>query len=504
MPDPIPTPTLAESRGELIAEKTDTPSTDLAPLQIIRTETVFSKLPIHNLAKKGRVSIQITKQNEHGEIDLQWKVSASEEYGPPRQLAYKLDTLVINRRIDELGRPLPKIIRLGSLYDVAKQLHLRRDTNTVKKAILQNASTFITAKLNYKGNDGTTRHLEAGFTRYSVVFTGEQLPNGKKADAVHIVLNEPYWEVLNNAPVRPLNYDYLKSLPPTPQRFYEIISYRIFAAIKNHHRHAKLLYSDYCTFSAQKRHFDWERVRPQMYKVHKPHLTSGYLKKVSYEETTDSEGKPDWIMYYIPGPKAHAEYRAFNRKHLIAGDVIDVESEKQAPAASPRGEPAAPQGAGEREEAKAPTTGETAPIAETTHLPAPGMTPLHLVQYFHHQARGKENYQPIEKELNQATAILAQYGEVKARFLVDFAVREAAKTKFSMRTFGATYQYLIEAMQEYDYREMQRERQRRQEQQRAVITACPYCTEDGWRYISNTKAVRRCTHDPAIEAPRPD
>jgi hypothetical protein len=150
--------------------------TDLTPLNIIRTETVISRLPIHNLAKKGRVDIQIDRKTAKGDIDLKWEVSYSDRYGQPRQLAYKLDTIVINRRIDEEGRPLPKMIRIGSLREIADDLGLGGDTASVKKALRQNASAFITAKFNYTGNDGSERHLEADFTRYSVVFTGEKLP----------------------------------------------------------------------------------------------------------------------------------------------------------------------------------------------------------------------------------------------------------------------------------------------------------------------------------------
>lgn len=297
---------------------------DLAALNIIRTETVLSKLPIHYLAKKGRVKIEIKRRNEHGAVNLQWKVSYSEEYGQARALAYKVDTLLINRRIDEAERPLPKLIKLGSLSQLCRDMDMPdsgQNTNNIKRAILQNASAFITAKLSYKGADGVERHLEAGFTRYNVIFTGERLPNGKKADAVYLILNDPYWEVLNNAPVRPLDYDYLRELPPAPQRCYEVISYRIFAALKYKHPHAKMSYSDYCTFSAQKRHLDHENFRVQMYKVHRPHVRSGYLEKVDFEETTDGEGKPDWMMYYTPGERAKAEYRAFTRK----GQVIDIE-----------------------------------------------------------------------------------------------------------------------------------------------------------------------------------
>ena len=136
----------------------------LAPLQIIRTETVLSKLPIHNLSKTGSFEIQIIRKNDRGEVELRWEVSYNSRYGPPRQLAYKIDTIVINRRIDEQGRPVPKIIRLGSLRDIAGELGLGGDTNNARKALRQNAFTGIAARLTYRGTDGSERKVEADFT----------------------------------------------------------------------------------------------------------------------------------------------------------------------------------------------------------------------------------------------------------------------------------------------------------------------------------------------------
>jgi hypothetical protein len=69
---------------------------ELSALNIIRTETVLSRLPIHNLAKRGNVDIHIVKKNARGELSLHWDISYSEKYGNARQLAYRLDTLVIN------------------------------------------------------------------------------------------------------------------------------------------------------------------------------------------------------------------------------------------------------------------------------------------------------------------------------------------------------------------------------------------------------------------------
>ena len=182
---------------------------------------------------------------------------------------------------------------------------------------------FITAKIRYRQADGTEQTLEAGFTRYQVVFTGEELPDGRKADAVYIILSDIYMQVINGAMTRPLDYDYLKSLPPASQRFYELLSYRMYAALKNDRPRAKLRYSELCTYAPLVRQYDWNIVRPQLARIHAPHKQSGYLAAIDFQDTVDGDGRPDWIMLYMPGPKARAEYRAFARRG--GPTVLEVE-----------------------------------------------------------------------------------------------------------------------------------------------------------------------------------
>jgi hypothetical protein len=293
---------------------------ELSSIQIIRTETVLSKLPVHNLSKTGNFEILIHRRKPTGEVELHWSVSYNSKYGPPRQLAYKLDTLVVNRKIDEIGRPVPKVVKLGSLRDIARELDLGGDTNQIRKALRQNAFTAITAKLTYRTAAGEERRIEADFTRYSVIFAGEKLPDGTSADSVHLILNEPYWEVLNSAPIRPLNYEYLRELPPAAQRFYEIVSYRVYAALKYGQSEAKLAYSEFCTCSALQRYFDYDPFKKQMYKIHKRHLESGYLERVYYQETQDADGQPDWNMIYVPGDRARREFEAFHQRRQSLGE----------------------------------------------------------------------------------------------------------------------------------------------------------------------------------------
>jgi len=290
-------------------------ATNIAPLNRIRVETAFSRFPVHCLAKKGTVSIDLQHSTENSQAAFRWKVSYNSEFGQPGPLAYKVDTLIVNRRIDEAPRPLPEIIKLGSLREICRDLGLTdHNTDAIKAALHQNASAYITAKIRYKTRAGKERWGEIGYTRYSVVFTGEILPDGNAADAVYLVLNPSYRDLLNHVEVRPLDYDYLTRLPPGPQRFYELLSFQIYGALASGRSRAKMLYSDYCKYAPQMRYFDFDRLKKQMFKIHIPHRESGYIARVEYQETTGTEGNFDWEMLYTPGPKAVAEYEGFTNK----------------------------------------------------------------------------------------------------------------------------------------------------------------------------------------------
>lgn len=293
----------------------------------IRVETAFSRFPIHCLSKKGEVTIDLQRMNDAGVADFKWEVTYNSKHGQPGPLAYKVDTLVINRILDQLGRPLPEQVRIGSLSEVCRLLGTQ-DTGpnitNLKQAFRQNASTFIDAKITYKAKNGREKWAEMSWTRYSVVFTGETLPDNTRADAIYIILNPPYRELLNHVETRPLDYDYLKKLPPGPQRFYELLSYQVYGAIAGNRPRAKMQYSDYCKYAPQMRYGDFDRVKKQMFKLHAPHRECGYIVKIDYQETTDQEGKADWEMFYTPGPKAFVEYQAFTKRHLPQPQSVEA------------------------------------------------------------------------------------------------------------------------------------------------------------------------------------
>lgn len=443
---------------------------ELYQIPTIRVETAFSRYPIHRLAKRGNVQIEILETDESGELRASWEVSYNSRFGQPGQLAYKVDTIIVNRRIDEEGRPLPKVIRLGSLRDICRELNLNEGqaTRQIKRALHQNASAYINAKITYIASDRSERFIEFGATRYDVVFTGRKLPDGNRADGVYIILHDLFRELLDGVQKRPLDYEYLKELPPGPQRFYELLSFQIYAALKHGRPRARLLYSEYCTYAPQVRYFDYDHVKKQMYKVHQPHRRTGYISSVQFRQVQDREGQTDWEMLYTPGRRAKAEFRAFTapKKTLTAKANSQLKSSES--------------DAGVRED-------QTSPV----------MDPLveQLIKFGIAESKASEL---VDRNRTAAEAQIAAY-----------PYREAAKPRknaagWLIAAIEGNYTLPVAYVEEQE----KKRQAAKSKEQRATVESCEFCDQNGWRRIRTPEypngAMKRCTHNPLSEAKYPN
>ena len=88
----------------------------------------------------------------------------------------------------------------------------------------------------------------------------------------------------------------------------------MFAACTYRHPHATLRYADYCLLSTQHRYTDAVHVQKQMYKVHRPDLQLGYRAVSSMPRPRMQTASRIGCLHYTPGPKARAEYAAFQRR----------------------------------------------------------------------------------------------------------------------------------------------------------------------------------------------
>lgn len=307
---------------------------EIAQIVPIRTETTLTRFPFHRIAKKGEVKIKQTRTNERGKTVTTWEVK-----NPPGPLAYKLDTIIVNRRIDEMRNrgEVRKLVKLGSLRSICEELGISprgKNTIAVREALHENGGAYVRANLDYIAGDGSKRTFEFGTSRYAVILTGEELPNGRKADAVYILLHDSFLALLEHSKTRPLDYEYLKKLPPSAQRLYELLSFSMYGALKHDRPNTQMLYSEFCQAAPLTRYSDWNKVRVQMYKIHKPHVNAGYIKGVEFEETTDAGGEVDWLIKYTPGRKARHEFKQFTAKGIEAAPakprlLLDGKTEKR-------------------------------------------------------------------------------------------------------------------------------------------------------------------------------
>jgi len=198
-------------------------------------------------------------------------------------------------------------------------------------------------------------------------------------------------------------------------------------------------------------------------------LTTGRIASATLEETVD--GKDNKIV--------------IRKGKLVALPTINHYQEDQS------SEPSADQlPADSREAAATEPPQEQRPDHEQLLTQA-----RELVAYFYEVFHTGKNFQISSKATAQAISLITQYGFEEAKYIVDFAHREAPKTNYDIQTFGGIIQYSSRALAEYEQR---RADQHHAQQSREAIEACGLCDQYGMRRLGEN-TVKRCTHDQAIE-----
>jgi hypothetical protein len=130
----------------------------------------------------------------------------------------------------------------------------------------------------------------------------------------------------------------------------------------------------------------------------------------------------------------------------------------------------------------------TPPAQPTSHLADQARE---LVDYFYRVFHGTTQMFSSSKAINQAISLIARHGDELARFIVDFAHREAGKTKYQPQTFGGILQYAPRAVDEYTNENARRKAQ-------ATIATCTLCDRNGYATFNNEQGsgvMIECPHD---------
>lgn len=296
--------------------------------KILRTEFNFLKFPFFDLAKdsqREKIKIEEWIETGEGKFHILWLVTRSIEGRFPGDFEKRLHR-AIEQVINVSPKPITNPLRLGSIRYIASIMGIHPDSGKnyedIQRAFKNIVKTSIEAKGTFqlKENSKTKRTIDDTFHLYDrVIFRGEELPNGKNADAVFLMLGSWYLQNINRNYVVPLDWRFYNQLTGNiTTRMYEYLSIYFYTALERNQNYHEARYSQICNYFPLTRQYPGWKARKQLKHAHESLTSFGYFTKVEWLEITDPA---DWLLRYWIGPKAQDEYK-HNKKEIRRHGVI--------------------------------------------------------------------------------------------------------------------------------------------------------------------------------------
>jgi len=293
-------------------------SDDKKPLsaKFIKTEVNFARLPFFALSRKelkNKVKTEyrdvVERNNE--KLEVLWKVTANAEYGYPTPFDKKVSKAV-EYVINEGGLPIENPIGF-SVYKIAELIGLKPSqkgyySGAVYKSIKESLVRIVGAMIESQGTfyaKGRKKWISDVFHLYDrVVFRGEELPDGGVADTNYLFLSSWYLESLNSFYIKPLDFDYYRSLRSSlAGRLYEFLSVQ-FYGLKG--RPYQIDYYRLCKLLPLVPQEYFSLAKQTLSGAHEELKRTKFLSKVLWEKVSGRNDQK-WTITYYPGPRARKE-----------------------------------------------------------------------------------------------------------------------------------------------------------------------------------------------------
>ncbi|HPC76703.1 MAG TPA: replication initiator protein A [bacterium] len=383
----------------------------------IRSEVNFLVYPIFKLEKKKNdeaIEVEMTVERGKQRLEVFWGVYSPSIFGIPGPFDKKVFD-AIQEIIESLPRPVQNPIPAGSVYSLCQRMGINysgENYRMIKDSLRRLALISIDSRSTFY-DKGRKRWIEEIFHLFDkVILAGEEFPDGTIADENYIFLNSKYLDNINNGYVKPIDYEFYRGLSSNiSRRLYELLGVKFYPIFQKNMdvRFIRYLYDTLCDLIPVKKRDRIGLIKQQLAPAITELQEKGFLEKC---EIKRENGKV--YLYFYPGPRAKEEFNKFK---------ADVE----------------------------PYQDPQLPEDNSKQLSAPSESePEKLVKYFYKKNTGRDISEVKPKEIEQAERLLYKYKEEMAHFIVDYAIEEAKKTNFNMKTFGACLQYEREAMEKYE------------------------------------------------------
>jgi hypothetical protein len=306
---------------------------------IIRSEVNFLTLPFFSLSRtdaQRRMKSEYHAIEKRGDkkLEVYWKVAAHQDYGYPGVFDRKVHK-AIEQIISNLQKPIKNPIPLGSLYNIAQLLNLKKSGrfySNIKAAIQRIVATTIESKGTFY-DKGKRRWRETTFHLYDkIVFIGEHLDSGEIADTNYLYVDSWYLDNINARYVKPLDFTYYRSLrSPISTRLYELLGVKFYGM--GNHPYIRYRYSTLCQLLPTTRYQRPSKAKEIFKLAHEELVSSKFLAKVEWQEIPNE--KHDWYVCYWAGTRAKEEVQRWSKQGVLP-PPDDLQVEQPTPTSTPQ------------------------------------------------------------------------------------------------------------------------------------------------------------------------
>ncbi|MCA9731904.1 MAG: hypothetical protein H6696_05545 [Deferribacteres bacterium] len=300
----------------------------------LRTEFNFLRFPFFDLAKdskRERITIEEHLASDQGTGHVLWKVTRDIDSKFPGDFEKRLHR-AIEQVLNTLPKPVENPIKLGSLRYLAQIMGITPDSGKNRQDIQNGLNNLVKASVEAKGTfqlkgvDAKKKFHNDTFHLYDrVIYTGEELPDGKSADAVYIVIGTWYLQNFNRGYSVPLDWHYYNQLPGTiASRLYEMFCIYFFASIKSGKDIFEIKYSRICRYAPLVPQDQLWKAKKQFKRAHEYFLATKFITEVEWRDTQENQ---DWKLVYHIGERARQSYE-LNQKHIQ--DVVEIPPRRRA------------------------------------------------------------------------------------------------------------------------------------------------------------------------------
>ena len=279
-----------------------------------KSEVNFLVLPYFSLDRTDdsgrRIEFREVEQRGTETYEIVWTVIPHPDFGLPKDFERRLQRAV-EHSISNFPRPISNPIPLPTYRELARMMGVTccgRFVEKVKNGFITMMMTGIMSNRSYY-NKQKKAWLKEGFHLYEkIIFKGEKMGDAETSDRNYAYFTSGYLDNLNAMYVRPIDFDYLKSLKPIASRLYELLGVKFYG----HRELIQYKYSSLCRLLPLRQQKNLSRSRQQLEGAHMELEKTGFLDHHDWISIKGTKG--DWYIRYVPGSRFFDEMRALKQK----------------------------------------------------------------------------------------------------------------------------------------------------------------------------------------------